>query len=125
MADEQNPGGSEAPSPPGGEGPKPPAKPAAEAAKPAPPKPAPPKPATPPAPKPPAVMMATAWESDLARELKQSFGESIRETSTYLGQNFIVAKPDAAIPILEYRLDRTARRRETRPGERGRGRRGV
>jgi NADH-quinone oxidoreductase subunit C len=47
-------------------------------------------------------MLATPWESDLAHELKQSFGESIRETSTYLGQNFIVAKPDAAIPILEY-----------------------
>ena len=102
MADEQKPGGSEAAPPPGSEAAGQPEKPAAEAAKPAPPKPAPPKPATPPAPKPPAVMMATAWESDLARELKQSFGESIRETSTYLGQNFIVAKPDAAIPILEY-----------------------
>ena len=102
MADEQKPGGSEAAPPPGSEAAGQPEKPAAEAAKPAPPKPAPPKPAAPPPPKPPATMLATPWESELARELKQSFGESIRETSTYLGQNFIVAKPDAAIPILEY-----------------------
>jgi NADH-quinone oxidoreductase subunit C len=102
MADEQKPGGSEAAPPPGSEAAGQPEKPAAEAAKPAPPKAAPPKPAAPPAPKPPATMLATPWESDLAHELKQSFGESIGETSTYLGQNFIVAKPDAAIPILEY-----------------------
>jgi NADH-quinone oxidoreductase subunit C len=102
MADEQKPGGSEAAPPPGSEAAGQPEKPAVEAAKPAPPKPAPPKPAAPPPPKAPATMAATPWESDLARELKQSFGESIRETSTYLGQNFIVAKPDAAIPILEY-----------------------
>jgi hypothetical protein len=73
MPDEQKPEGSEGPPPAQGEAPKPPAKPAAPAAKPAPPKPAAP------APKPPAVI-----------------------TSTYLGQNFIVAKPEAAIPILEY-----------------------
>src|SRR5450759_3842916 len=96
MADEQKPGGSEAAPPPGSEAAGEPAKPAAEA-----PKPAPPKPAAPP-PKPPATMAATPWESDLARELKEAFGEGIHETSTYLGQNFIVAKPGSAIPILEY-----------------------
>jgi NADH-quinone oxidoreductase subunit C len=47
-------------------------------------------------------MLATPWESDLARQLKRTFGEAIRESSTYLGQNFIVARPDSAIPILEY-----------------------
>jgi NADH-quinone oxidoreductase subunit C len=47
-------------------------------------------------------MAATPWESDLARELKERFGGEIGETSTYLGQNFIVAKPEAAVPILEY-----------------------
>jgi len=104
MADEQKPGGSEATPPPGAGAEGQPAKPAAEASKPAPPKPAagPPKPATPPPPKPPAVMVTTPWESDLARELKETFGEDIKETSTYLGQNFIVAKPAAAIAILEY-----------------------
>ena len=89
MADEQKPGGSEAPLPAGGEA----------AGKPA--KPSPPKPAAAP-PKPPATMAATPWESDLARGLKERFGGQIRETSTYLGQNFIVARPEAAIPILEY-----------------------
>jgi NADH-quinone oxidoreductase subunit C len=47
-------------------------------------------------------MAATVWESDLARDLKERFGGQIGETSTYLGQNFIVAKPEAAVPILEY-----------------------
>jgi NADH-quinone oxidoreductase subunit C len=88
MADEQKPGGSEAPLPAGGEAAGQPAKPS------------PPKPAAPP--KPPATMAATPWASDLARELKERFGEQIGETSTYLGQNFIVAKPEAAVPILEY-----------------------
>jgi NADH-quinone oxidoreductase subunit C len=100
MADEQKPGGSEAPLPEGGEAPKPPAKPAADAAKAAPPKPAAAGHAAPP--KPPATMAATPWDSDLAREVKDRFGERISETSTYLGQNFIVAKPEAAIPVLEY-----------------------
>ena len=96
MADEQKPGGSEAPSPPGGEGPKPPAKPAADAAKPAPPKPA----AAPP--KPPAVMAAVAWESDLASAVKQRFGDRVPEASTYLGQDFFACKLEAAVPLLEY-----------------------
>ena len=89
MADEQKPGVSEAPLPTAGEA-------AAQ-----PPKPSPPKPAPPP-PKPPATMAATPWENDLAPELKERFGEQIGETSTYLGQNFVVAKPEAAVPILEY-----------------------
>ena len=114
MADEQLPGGSEAapppegeaakPVPPAAEPPKAAAPPAADAPKPAPPKPAaaPPKPAAPPAPKPPAVMAATPWESDLTAELKAQFGADVTETSTYLGQNFIVCKPAAAIPVLEH-----------------------
>ncbi len=99
MADEQKPGGSEAPPPKGGGASGQP-KPAADPTK------APPKPpaaaghAAPP--KPPPTMAATPWESDLAREIKQRFGDQVTETSTYLGQNFIVTKPDAAIPVLEY-----------------------
>jgi NADH-quinone oxidoreductase subunit C len=88
MADEQKPEGSEAPPPAAGEAAAPPAKPPA-AAHPAPPK-------------PPAIMAATAWDSDLSREIKERFGDRILETSTYLGQNFIVAKPDAAVPVMEY-----------------------
>jgi NADH-quinone oxidoreductase subunit C len=89
MPDEQKPGGSEAPLPAGGEAAGQPAKPS------------PPKPAAA-APKPPAIMAATPWENDLARELKERFGDRIGETSTYLGQNFVVAKPEAAVAILEY-----------------------
>jgi len=103
MADEQKPEGSPAPPPSEGEAAGPPAKPAAEkpapAAKPA----APPKPAAaPPPPKPPATMAATPWTSELASEIRERFGDRVAETSTYLGQNFIVAKPDAAIAVLEY-----------------------
>lgn len=47
-------------------------------------------------------MAATGWDSDLARALKQRFGDRIAETSSYLGQNFIVAKAEAAISVLEY-----------------------
>ncbi|HKE29175.1 MAG TPA: NADH-quinone oxidoreductase subunit C [Bryobacteraceae bacterium] len=100
MADEQKPEGSAAPSPEGGEGVKPPAKPAADAVKAAPPK--PPAAAGHPAPKPPATMAATPWDSDLASELKERFGDRITETSTYLGQNFLVVKPESAIAVLEY-----------------------
>jgi len=78
MADEQKP---EAPQPP----PKPPAKPAA-----------------PPPPKAPAVMAVEPWEGELPGRLKEHFGAQILEASSYLGQNFIVVKPDAAVAVLEY-----------------------
>jgi NADH-quinone oxidoreductase subunit C len=91
MADEQKPDGPPAPPPAGGEA-----------------KPAPPKPAAAAAgghaapPKPPATMAATPWESDLAREIKERFGDRVSESSIYLGQAFVVCKPDAAIPVLEF-----------------------
>ena len=91
MADEQKPEDPPAPPPAGGEA-----------------KPAPPKPAAAAAgghaapPKPPATMAATPWESDLAREIKERFGDRVTETSTYLGQNFVVCTPEAAIPLLEF-----------------------
>jgi NADH-quinone oxidoreductase subunit C len=106
MADEQTPGGSETPPSEGG---KPDATPAAPPAKPAAPPAKPVAAAKPAAPaghaapaKPPATMAATAWDSELSRELKERFGDRIGELSTYLGQNFIVAKPEAAISVLEY-----------------------
>jgi NADH-quinone oxidoreductase subunit C len=95
MADEQTPGGAETPPSDGGKPAAPPAKPAA------PPKPGAAAGHTAPA-KPPATMASTAWDSDLARELKERFGDRIVELATYLGQNFIVAKPEAAISVLEY-----------------------
>lgn len=47
-------------------------------------------------------MATTPWESDVTNRLKENFGDQISEYSTYLGQNFIVAKSEAVIPILEF-----------------------
>src|SRR5579863_1822177 len=90
MADEQNPAGSTPPPAPGGT--------------PEPPKPVPPKPTAGghAAPKPAAPMAAAPWESELPAQLKERFGSEIGECSSYLGQNFVVARPDAVIPILEF-----------------------
>ena len=96
MADEQKPEGSGTHLPAQGDAAGQPAKPPAQAMKPV-----PIKGAAPP-PKAPAVMAATPWESDLVREIRENFGERVKETSTYAGQNFIVAAPDAAVPVLEY-----------------------
>ena len=66
--------------------------------------PAPPKPAAPPAaaaPKPPAPPPKPAgptpqpWDDDFTRGLKKVYGSGIRETSTYLGQAYLVV--DSAI----------------------------
>lgn len=50
----------------------------------------------------PAEMETTPWESELTHQLKEHFGDQITECSTYLGQSFLVAKPEAVIPILEH-----------------------
>jgi NADH-quinone oxidoreductase subunit C len=97
MPDEQKPEGSQPPPVETGEATGQPPKPPVAA-----PKPAPPKPAAPPPPKPPATMATTPWESELSEGLKQYFGDRIKEASSYLGQNFVVAAPDAAVPILDY-----------------------
>ena len=55
-----------------------------------------------PAPKPPATMAATPWECELVNDLKAQFGEAILEASSYLGQNFFVVRPEAAVPVLEH-----------------------
>jgi NADH-quinone oxidoreductase subunit C len=54
------------------------------------------------APKPPPGMAATPWESEFTARLKDRFGDQIRESSTYVGQNFLVARPEAVVPLLEY-----------------------
>jgi len=99
MADEQKPEGSPAPPSAGGEAAGPTETPATPAPKPAPPKPAAAAHAAPP--KPPAFMVTTPWESDITVLLKERFGPAVAEFSTYLGQNFLVAQPQAVIPILE------------------------
>jgi NADH-quinone oxidoreductase subunit C len=62
------------------------------------------RPAAPPptAAKPPASMAATPWEGELTGLLKSQFGEQITEFSVYQGQEFLVAAPEAAIPIIEF-----------------------
>ena len=100
MADEKKPEGAE----PAAGQPEPakPAEPKPAAAKPAAPAKPPAAPAAHAPPKPPPPMAATPWESDLTKQLKEQFGDRISEFSTYLGQNFLICKPDAAIPILEF-----------------------
>lgn len=100
MADEQKPEGPPAAPPDGEAAPSPPKPAPPAAAKPAAPKPAAAAHAAPP--KPPATMAATPWDSDLTKEIKERFGDRIVETSTYLGQSFVVVKPEAAVPLLEY-----------------------
>lgn len=55
-----------------------------------------------PAPKAPATMAAVPWEDELTRQLAQVFGDQILEFSSYLGQPFLVCRPEAAVPILEH-----------------------
>lgn len=62
--------------------------------------PAAPKP-QPPA-KPPAAMATTPWEDELARVLREKFADQITEFSVYLGQKFLVARPEAVPSIIEY-----------------------
>ncbi|MBZ5592413.1 MAG: NADH-quinone oxidoreductase subunit C [Acidobacteriia bacterium] len=47
-------------------------------------------------------MASTPWEGEIPGQLKERFGDQIRECAAYLGQNFLAAKPDAVIPILEF-----------------------
>lgn len=47
-------------------------------------------------------METTPWESELTRELQQQFGDQIPEFLSYRDQNFLVAKPEAVVRILEY-----------------------
>ena len=53
-------------------------------------------------PKPPPAMAATPWASELTARLQARFGDRIPEFLTYLGQNFMVAEPQAVAAILEY-----------------------
>ena len=63
---------------------------------------APTAPAAPAAPKAPPQAPSTPWDSELTRMLQERFGDQILEFTTQLGQESLVAKPAAAIPILEH-----------------------
>jgi NADH-quinone oxidoreductase subunit C len=77
---------------------KPEGTPPAQATPPASPKP----PAAHAAPKAPAVMAATPWEGEIPLLLKEQFADQISECSSYLGQNFVVARRDSVIAIIEF-----------------------
>ena len=47
-------------------------------------------------------MESTPWDGELAGQIKARFGDAILETLTYREQNFVVVKPDSAVPLLEY-----------------------
>jgi NADH-quinone oxidoreductase subunit C len=47
-------------------------------------------------------MAATPWEGELPQRLKDRFGGEILEFSVYLGQSFLVARPEAVVPILQF-----------------------
>jgi NADH-quinone oxidoreductase subunit C len=100
MPDETKPNGTP-PVPP-----QPAEKPAAEA------KPPSPSPATPasPAAKPtppakPAGPTPTPWDTEFTQSLKKVYGSGIRETSTYLGQNYVVVDPKLLNEILTLMRD--------------------
>jgi NADH-quinone oxidoreductase subunit C len=63
-----------------------------------------------PAPKPAAAkaaatMLTSPWASGLTEAMAEEFGGAILEFSSYLGQNFLVAKAESAPAILEYLRD--------------------
>lgn len=56
-------------------------------------------------PKPPATMQTTPWESELTSRLTEKFASAISAFSAYVGQNFLIAEPDAVPGILLYLRD--------------------
>jgi len=54
------------------------------------------------APKAPTTMATAPWESDLTRQIQEHFLHEVLEFSSYLGQEFVVARPEAVAPLLEY-----------------------
>jgi len=47
-------------------------------------------------------MAATPWEGELPTQIKARFGDEVTACSSYLGQNFVVIKPDAIVPVIEF-----------------------
>lgn len=50
----------------------------------------------------PLVMESVPWDDDLAKQIKEQFGDKVHELLEYRGQKFLVAAPDAAIAVLDY-----------------------
>lgn len=47
-------------------------------------------------------METALWESELTRQLQGQFGDAVVEFATYRDQNFMVVRPDAVLPVVEY-----------------------
>ncbi len=58
-------------------------------------------PAAPPAPKGPPQAPSTPWDSDTTRLIRENFAGDVLECATQLGQDYLVAAPKAAVPILD------------------------
>jgi NADH-quinone oxidoreductase subunit C len=58
------------------------------------------------APAKPAGPTAVPWESAMVAKLKGQYGSGIRESSTYLGQNYIVVEPSIVAELLQVLRDR-------------------
>jgi NADH-quinone oxidoreductase subunit C len=58
------------------------------------------------APAKPAGATAVPWESAMVAKLKGQYGSGIRESSTYLGQNYIVVEPSIVAELLQVLRDR-------------------
>jgi NADH-quinone oxidoreductase subunit C len=52
-------------------------------------------------------MQASPWDSDLARELLEHFGDKLVGCSAYLGQNFVEVRPEASAELLCYLKETT------------------
>jgi NADH-quinone oxidoreductase subunit C len=58
------------------------------------------------APAKPAGPTAVPWESPMVVKLKGQYGSGIRETSTYLGQDYMVVEPSIVSELLQILRDR-------------------
>jgi NADH-quinone oxidoreductase subunit C len=47
-------------------------------------------------------METALWESELTRQLQGQFGDAVVEFASYRDQNFMVVRPDAVLPVVEY-----------------------
>ena len=47
-------------------------------------------------------MESVSWQDDLTDGIKAQFGDRVREFSSYRDQKFIVATPEATVPLIEY-----------------------
>ena len=63
---------------------------------------APPKPAAAPPPPKPAAPAAQPWEDELARRVRERFGSAIKDSLTYLGQNYFVVDAASITSICGY-----------------------